>query len=250
MTEGICEFESEVEGSGVWPKQVMALSKKTRTRKERISTSKECGETDGRVWWLDVSGAAGKKAFNRRGRKERPLGSQRKGRAGTPIPEESKRKLSCRQGWFQLAGFKSFVAVIDFFPVHYVPPGGEIFGTSVVVFQVVGVLPDIVAENREEALRERIVLVRRRNDLHLTAGLPGKPDPSAAELFCAGFVEFGLEVIEVTEGFCDRVADWAGGIASAFGFHDLPEHGVIHVTAAVVADCATNIFRNRTEIAD
>src|ERR1035437_9370264 len=58
------------------------------------------------------------------------------------------------------AGFEGGVAFVDFVPVDDVPPGGEIFGTAVVVFQVVGVLPDVVAEDGIEALRDGAVLIR------------------------------------------------------------------------------------------
>src|SRR5579864_8048675 len=47
---------------------------------------------------------------------------------------------------------KILIAVIDFVPVHHVPPGREILRTPVVVFQVVGVFPNVVAKNREQAL--------------------------------------------------------------------------------------------------
>ena len=40
------------------------------------------------------------------------------------------------------------------------------------------------------------------------------------------------------------------GIASAFRLHDLPEHGVVDVAAAVVADGAANVFGDGVEVAD
>ena len=91
------------------------------------------------------------------------------------------------------AGFEGREALVDLVPVDDVPPGREIFGTAVVVFQVVGVLPDIVAEDGIQALRDRAVLIRRADDLHFAAGLAGEPNPSAAELLGAGIVELGLE---------------------------------------------------------
>jgi hypothetical protein len=36
-------------------------------------------------------------------------------------------------------------ALVDFVPVDYVPPRGQVVGAAVVVFEVVGVLPDVVA---------------------------------------------------------------------------------------------------------
>ncbi len=45
---------------------------------------------------------------------------------------------------------------------------------------------------------------------------------------------------DLLDGFGDRAA----GVASAFGLHDLPEHGVVDVAAAVVADRAADVFGN------
>src|SRR5271170_1774371 len=116
-----------------------------------------------------------------------------------------------------LSGFEGGEAFVDFVPVDGVPPGGEIFGTAVVVFQVVGVLPDVVAKDGIVALADGAVLIRRGHDVDFTSGFAGEPDPSAAELFDAGIVEFGLKIFEVAEGFRDCVGDGAGGIAAALG---------------------------------
>ena len=66
-----------------------------------------------------------------------------------------------------------------------------------------------------ETLRDGVVLVRGGEDFHFTFCVACQPHPSAAELGCAGGVEFFLEGLEVAEGFLDYVADGAGGIASA-----------------------------------
>ena len=103
-------------------------------------------------------------------------------------------------------------------------------------------LPDIVTEDREEALRDWVVLIGGRDDLNFAALFAGEPDPSGAELLDASFIEFGLEISEVAESLGDYLGDGAVGIASAFGLHDLPEHGVIDVAAAVIADCGANVL--------
>src|ERR1700724_3507269 len=112
-------------------------------------------------------------------------------------------------------GLESFEAVIHFFPVDYVPPRREVFGAAVVVFQVVGMLPDVVAENGEQALGDRVVLIRGGNDLRFAALFSGKPNPAAAELFDTGIVEFGLKIFEVAESLLDQVCDRAVGLAAA-----------------------------------
>ena len=50
--------------------------------------------------------------------------------------------------------------------------------------------------------------------------------------------------------FCDDVGDGAGGIASALGLHDLPEHGVVDVASAVVADGGADVVGHGVEVAD
>ena len=49
--------------------------------------------------------------------------------------------------------------MIDFVPVNYIPPRGQIFWAAVVVFEVVGVLPNVVAEDGKQALRDGTILV-------------------------------------------------------------------------------------------
>src|SRR5271165_2335423 len=88
-------------------------------------------------------------------------------------------------------------ALVDFIPVDDVPPRGEVFGAAVVVLEIVGVLPDIVAEDRVVARGERAVLVRGGDDLELA--VENQPAPSGAELLGGGFVEQLLEVFKGAE---------------------------------------------------
>src|SRR4029077_204047 len=98
--------------------------------------------------------------------------------------------LAVRHGGV-VGGFERGVALVDLVPVNYVPPGLQIFGAAVVVLEVVGVLPDVVAEDGIEALRDGVVLVGSAGDQDFALGIAGQPDPSAAELFYAGVVELG-----------------------------------------------------------
>src|SRR2546428_618359 len=54
-------------------------------------------------------------------------------------------------------------------PVDRVPPGVQVVGPTVLVLQVVGVLPDVHAEDRDLAFHEGAILVRRAHDLQLAA---------------------------------------------------------------------------------
>src|SRR6185295_13919034 len=101
--------------------------------------------------------------------------------------------------------------------------------------------PDVVAEDGEQALGDGIVLVGRAENLHFAAALAGQPDPAAAELLDPGIVELGLKILEAAERLLDGLGHRSAGIAAAFGFHDLPEHAVVDVSATVVAHGAANV---------
>ena len=108
-------------------------------------------------------------------------------------------------------------------------------------------LPDIVAEDGKVALRDRVVLIRRGHDMDFAAFAASRP--IRCRIVLRGIIELGLEISEV-ESFRDGLGDRADGIASAFGLHDLPEHGVVDVAAAVIADCAANVFGDGVGVAD
>ena len=111
-------------------------------------------------------------------------------------------------------------------------------------------LPNIVAEDGMQALGNGAVLIGGGNNFDFALVVSGEPDPSAAELAGAGGVELLLKSLEVAEGFLDDIGDGPGRIASAVGLHDVPEHGVINVAAAVVANGAADIFGDRVEVAE
>ena len=92
-------------------------------------------------------------------------------------------------------------------------------------------LPHVIAENGEQALRDWIVLIGSAENLHFAALLAGQPRPAAAELLDPGIVELGLKVLEATERFLDSFCDRPSGVAAALGLHDLPEHDRRHCCA-------------------
>ena len=66
-------------------------------------------------------------------------------------------------------------------PVDDVPEGVEVGGALVLVLQVVGVLPDVDAEQRRLAVGDRRVLVRGRGDREAAGGVLDQPGPAGAE---------------------------------------------------------------------
>src|SRR5438067_7076371 len=56
-------------------------------------------------------------------------------------------------------------SLLHFPPVHHVPPRLQIIGADIFVFQVVGVLPNVVAHDGPVALHHGIVLIGRGDDV-------------------------------------------------------------------------------------
>src|SRR6476660_5638864 len=80
-------------------------------------------------------------------------------------------------------------------PVYQVPPGRNIIGTPVLILQVVGVLPHIKAKERHLSIRDRRILVGRRENLELSI-LCREPRPTAAKTLYRSIVKLLLELIE------------------------------------------------------
>ena len=95
--------------------------------------------------------------------------------------EEMIRGLSRRQ----------LEALVHFFPIYGIPPGGQIIRTLVLVLQIAGMFPDIIAQDREMALHQWAVLIGSRHNLQLAA-FTDQPAPARAELLGCRFVELLL----------------------------------------------------------
>src|SRR6476620_2565912 len=101
---------------------------------------------------------------------------------------------------------------------------------------VVGVLPDVAAENRRRAVNQRALAVRGLGDFEL-AVLDRQPAPAGAELTDAGGSEIGLELVEAAEVFGDLLFQTAGQLAAAaVRLHPVPEMQMIVVLAGIVED--------------
>ena len=56
-------------------------------------------------------------------------------------------------------GDRFLIPIVNSSPVHHVPPLCQIFGATVLIGEVVGVFPEVVAEDGNAADHERVVLV-------------------------------------------------------------------------------------------
>src|SRR5436853_4798144 len=100
-------------------------------------------------------------------------------------------------------------------PIHDVPPRGEVVGTAILIFEVVGVFPHVDAEEGLLPFHERTILVGSALDDELAAGID-QPSPAAAEALHAGVIELRLELLEVAERRLDGVGDrpaWRAALA-------------------------------------
>src|ERR1700760_1401568 len=78
----------------------------------------------------------------------------------------------------------------------------QVIRTAVAIVDVVGMLPDVAAEDRRRAMHQRVLAVRGLGDGELAA-LDLEPAPAGAELADAGGGEIGLELLEATEVLVD-----------------------------------------------
>ena len=121
-------------------------------------------------------------------------------------PHPSAARAYARARRVELAG--------DRVPRHHVPPGREVVRAAVLVVQVVGVLPDVDAEDGRLALGERRVLVRRR---HAPRGASPsqtsqlQPEPNR---FTPASFDLLLELVERAERVVDRRREVARGLAA------------------------------------
>ena len=62
-------------------------------------------------------------------------------------------------------------------PVDQIPPCRDVIRPAILIFQIIGVLPDVQTKNRLLALHQRIVLIRRARDRQLAA-VADEPGPA------------------------------------------------------------------------
>src|SRR6266478_7284280 len=104
-------------------------------------------------------------------------------------------KLRIEPGMTELAsGFRE--QLVDILPVHQmIDKRLQIIRTAIAIIDVVGVLPDVDAEDRRGAVHQRVLAVGRLGDFEL-AVLHRQPGPARTELADAGGGEIGLEFLE------------------------------------------------------
>src|SRR5690606_39998731 len=140
-------------------------------------------------------------------------------------------------------------ALGDLIPVYHIPPGRDIVSPEVLVLQIIGVLPNVDAENRRLPLRKRRVLVSRGRDGKVAVLINDQPAPAAPEMTGCLAAELLLELIERAERLVDGLGERAARLPTPVRAHDGPEQRVIRVAATVVADRRPDLLRHRVEVA-
>src|SRR5450631_362532 len=154
--------------------------------------------------------------------------------ASNPESRDSGSDPSDHPGMTELtSGFRE--QLVDILPVHQmIDKRLQIIRTAIAIIDVVGVLPDIDAEDRRGAVHQRILAVRRLGDFEL-AVLHRQPGPARTELANAGGGEIGLEFLQPAEVLGDFLFQAAGQfVAAAIRLHPVPEMQMVVMLAGVV----------------
>src|SRR6267378_2085666 len=89
----------------------------------------------------------------------------------------------------QRSGLCRSVALVDGLPVHRVPPCPEVVGAAILIGEIIGVLPHIVAEQGMLAVHHRTVLVRKGLERQSAVLRDRDKGPARTEHFQAGGIE-------------------------------------------------------------
>src|SRR5215470_15536322 len=84
-------------------------------------------------------------------------------------------------------------------PIYHVPPGFDVIGPAVLIFEIISVLPNIEAQDRRVPVHQRVVLIWSRNDFEFFVLILDQPRPAAAKTSCASGSQFLFEIVEAAE---------------------------------------------------
>ena len=129
----------------------------------------------------------------------------------------------------------------DHVPIDDVPEGRNVVRATILVVQVISVLPNIESEDRSAIANsgflahERVVLIRGGANSKASISLYAEPSPARSETSGARFGKFFFKSIERSKGGIDGSGKITRGCARSAGSNHLPKKAVIEVTATIVA---------------
>ena len=93
----------------------------------------------------------------------------------------------------------SFIKLFHLAPVDHVEERGDVVRAAVLVVQVVGMLPDVEAQDWQVPMQEGAVLVGGAAHVQLAAFIKAHPGPAAAEARGRGLGELLAKAVETAE---------------------------------------------------
>src|SRR5471032_638257 len=156
-------------------------------------------------------------------------------------------RIDSLRSCYEVSGQRSLVATGNFFPVDDVVKSVDVFRTTVLVEQVIGMLPDVQPQNRRIAIHEWAVLVATALDHQFFLGSYAQPRPTATETGQGSLGEGVLETLETTQLLIDCLGHGTLGQTAAIRRHDRPEQRVVGMTATLVDHRRAQFFRQRLD---
>ena len=96
--------------------------------------------------------------------------------------------------------------------------------------------PDVEAHDRGFAFHYGAILVRRGDDVELASTFTSQAQPEPKRSGRRSALNFSLKPAKLPKVLPIASASSPDGLAAGIGSHDGPEHGVVSMAAAVVAD--------------
>lgn len=124
-------------------------------------------------------------------------------------------------------------------PVDKVPQLVQVVGTAVLVVDVVGMFPNVEAEQRLQPPTQRIAGIGLLGDVQFAFGIGGQPGPSRSEECRGSLVKFFLEIFEASKVALDGFSQSAGRFGLLRLGSKLQEvEGVVQYLSCVVEDAS------------
>mmetsp|Transcript_29202 Transcript_29202/g.73464 ORF Transcript_29202/g.73464 Transcript_29202/m.73464 type:complete len:220 (+) Transcript_29202:47-706(+) len=112
-------------------------------------------------------------------------------------------------------------------PVDELPPGIDVRRTSILVIDVVGMLPHVNGEDRSLTRGQRVASIMGAYHLELTVGVLDEPCPARAKVSGSSSGELLLEGIKAAKVTNDGFSDRTSGFSSALRGQRVPVEGVV-----------------------
>jgi len=113
--------------------------------------------------------------------------------------------------------------------------GFDVVGAAILVFQVVGVFPDVDPVDRGAAGHQGRVLIGEGFDEKFSVFAASEPSPTASEDAHRTFGHLFLPLFITAKGIVDLLGQFTLRFLAGVG-EGFPEDGVVRVTTGVVAD--------------